>query len=136
MLTIRKSQMKIFQNDAERNFLTEILERLRYSHSAAIKGMEDAVLHKRVAHGITCARGYGLTWKTNLTVFVMLMLDLGPGFDRYPTFLKCLTDINLEPDERMGVLLTQMTEDDWWRARQIPSQWPEGVDARGDTEPR
>ena len=128
MLTIRKSQMKVFQREAERNFLDAVLEQLRSSHAAVIKDVEDDILRKRVAYGIARAREYGLTWKTNLTTFVMLMFDLGPEFDRHPAFFRCLNNVKVEPDKRMGVLIKEMTEDDWQiaRQRQIAAQWPEG----------
>jgi hypothetical protein len=125
MLVIRKEQMAIFQLEAERTFVDKVLEKVCTRYADTIRDVEIGILRKRVTHGIARAHEYGLTWMNNLTIFVMLMFDLGPEFDRYPAFNRCLTDVNLEPDERMKVLLKETTQDDWRCARQMPVQWPE-----------
>jgi hypothetical protein len=127
MLIIRKEQMDVFQNEAERNFENEVQKQLRTTHAALVKDMDDDILRKRVAYGIFRAREYGLTWKSNLAIFVILMFDLNPEFDRHPSFSRRLNDTDVDPNERMRTLVKEMTEEDWATARQIAADWPEDL---------
>ena len=131
MLIIRKEQMKVFQQQAERNFIDSVVKQLRSGHAAAVKDIPEDTLYRRVEYGIEQAREkYELTWQNNLVTFVILMFEIGPNFDRFPVFEKYLTDDSVPPDERIFVLLNKTTEADWENARQAssPDKWPE--DAR------
>ena len=129
MLHIREEQMAVFQQEAERNFISSVVENLRTNHAAAVKDTPDDTLHKRVEYGIRRAREYGLSWKNSLTTFVTLMFVIAPDFDRLPAFKKFLTDEGVPPNERMELLLEKTTDADWQEAEKAsePNNWPEDM---------
>jgi len=128
MLIIRKEQMKVFQQQAERNFIDSVVKQLRSDHTAAVKDIPEDTLYKRVEYGIEQAREkYELTWQNNLITFVILLFEIGPDFDRLPVFQKYLTDDSIPPDDRIFALLGETTEADWENAQQASARghWPE-----------
>ncbi len=129
MLIIRNEQMAVFQEKAEQDFILSVVKQLRSSHEAALQGVNEEELNKRVAYGIRRAKKYGMTWKNNLTAFVTLMFEIAPDFDMFPVFQKYLTDENIPSDDRMGLLLKETSEDDWQNALKAPPQmmWPEDM---------
>lgn len=129
MLIIRNEQMVIFQQQAEQEFVVSIAGQLRTNCAAALQDVTEEELNKRVAYGIGRAKKYGMTWKNNLTAFVTLMFEIAPDFDMFPVFQKYLTDENVPPDDRMGFLLKETSEDDWQNALKAPAQmvWPEDM---------
>jgi hypothetical protein len=122
MLFIRKEQMTVFQEKAERDFIASVVKQLRSSHEAALKDLDEDKIYKRVEYGIGRARKYGMTWKNNLTAFVSLMFEIAPDFDVFPVFQKYLTDETISPNDRMGLLLKETSEDDWLNAFNAPAQ--------------
>ncbi|MHC4742287.1 MAG: hypothetical protein ACYS8Z_10265 [Planctomycetota bacterium] len=127
MLKIRKEQMDVFQQQAEINFVRYVAKQLRGNHAEAVKSLSEDKLYRRVEYGIQRAREYGLTWKNNLRTFVTLMFVIAPDFDRSPAFRKYLTAENVPSNERIDVLLEEITEADWRNAVEDPSltKWPE-----------
>ena len=127
MLKIRKEQMAILQQQAERNFVIYVVKQLCTNHAEVVKDIPDDKLYKRVEYGIQCAREYGLTWKNNLSTFVTLMFVIAPYFDRFPAFRRYLTAESVPPNERMDVLFRETTEADWRNAKQDSTltKWPE-----------
>ena len=127
MLRIRQEQMDIFQQQAEINFIDSVVKHIRTDHAEIVQDISEDKLYKRVEYGIQRAREYGLSWRNNLNAFVTLMFEIGPDFDRFPAFQKFLTDENVLPNKRMGVLLRETTDLDWQNARQAsaPDNWPE-----------
>ena len=129
MLYIREEQMEVFLQQAERNFISSVVENLRTDHAKIVQDIPEDKLYKRVEYGIRCAREYGLTWKNNFGAFVTLMFEIAPDFDRFPAFQKFLTDESVPPNERMGVLLRETTNVDWQNAQKAsaPNSWPEDM---------
>lgn len=127
MLKIRKEQMDVFQQQAEINFVDYVVKLLRNNYAEVVKDVPEDKLYKRVEYGIQRAREYGLTWKNNLSTFVTLMFVIAPDFDRSPAFRRHLTAESVPPNERMDVLLGEITEADWRNARQGPAltKWHE-----------
>ena len=118
--------MSVFQQQAERNFIDSVVKQLRTDHAEVVQDIPEDKLYKRVEYGIQRAREYGLTWENNLATFVILMFEIGPGFDKFPAFSEYLTDKTVEPDERMDVLLSETTELDWENAQEASANtgWP------------
>jgi hypothetical protein len=119
--------MDVLQQQAEINFVGYVARQLRNNHAEAVKDVPEDKLYKRVEYGIQHAREYGLTRKNNLRTFVTLMFVIAPGFDRSPAFRRHLTAENVPPNERMDVLLGEISEADCNNARQDPAltKWPE-----------
>jgi len=129
MLTIRSEQLRAFQQQAEKTFATSVVSQLRTRHAEAIKDVPEDSLPRLVEHGIRRAREYGLTWQNNLSSFVTLMFEVSPEFDKCPAFRRYLTDENIPPDDRMGLVLRETTSDDWQAAQEDStlSGWPEDL---------
>lgn len=129
MLHIREEQMAVFQQQAERNFVSSIVGHLRTNHPGTVKDMPEDVLYRRVEYGIRRAREYGFSWKNSLSTFVTLMFVIAPDFDKLPAFKKFLTDEGVPPNERMELLLQQTTDADWQDAEKVsePDNWPEDM---------
>jgi len=126
ILNIREEQMDVFQQQAEIKFVDYVAKQLRNNHAEVVKDIPEDKLHKRVEYGIQRAREYGLTWQNDLTVFVTLMFEIAPDFDKFPAFREYLTDKTVEPDERMDLLLSETTEIDWEDAQEASAKtgWP------------
>lgn len=129
MLIIRNEQMTVFQEKAEKDFTASVVKQLRSSHKATLKGLTEDKIYKRVEYGIGHARKYGMTWKNNLTAFVTLMFEVAPDFDVSPVFQKYLTDEKIPPDDRMGLLLEDTSEEDWLNVLNTQAQmnWPDDM---------
>jgi hypothetical protein len=126
MLIIRKEQMEVFRQRAERNFIDSVVKQLRSDHTETVHDVPEDKIYKRVEYGLQRGRGYGLTWQNSLSAFVTLMFDIAPDFDRFPEFHKYLTDESVTANERMGILLRETTEVDWENAqgRSGQAKWP------------
>lgn len=129
MVRIRKKQMAAFEQQAEVNFVSSVVQQLRSDHAEAVAGLPAKKLRKRVEYGIERAREYGLTWENNLATFVILMFEIAPDFDKTPVFRKYLTDESVPPDDRMDLLLAETTDADWGNVvlPSGPNNWPADI---------
>ena len=123
MLKIRSEQIRPFEPDAKAAFVKRVMNYLRENHRDALvrlpKGqnhvgqLPETVLRTLVENGITRGESYGLTWKSSLISFVVLMFIVAPNFDRDEKVAKVLTDENIPADKRVRAVTQQMTDEDW-----------------------
>jgi len=110
---------------ADANFERQVAGHLRGSYSQSIvrlpeNGGEFTVadlsqdsLDRLVRAGIAKARGYEMTRQSSIAVFVALMFDVAPNFDRHRLCQVLLGDEEKVPDDRTDDLLTVLTEKNW-----------------------
>lgn len=123
MLKIRSEQIRPFEPDAKTAFVSRVMNYLRENHADAtvrlpkvqnrVAQLPETILKNLVENGITRGESYGLTWKSSLISFVVLMFIVAPNFDRDEKAAKILTDENIEPDKRVSAVTAQMTDEEW-----------------------
>jgi hypothetical protein len=123
MLKIRSEQIRPFEPDAKAAFVNRVMNYLRENHGDALvrlpKGqnsvaeLPETILRNLVENGIARGESYGLTWKSSLISFVVLMFIVAPNFDLDEKVAKVLTDENIPADKRVRVITEQMTDEDW-----------------------
>jgi hypothetical protein len=84
MLVIRPEQMAVFNAYAERSFENEMAEHLRSHAPWIVRFVDDRDLQRIVHTDIRRARGYDLTRRWPISLFLELSLTLGCGFDTDP----------------------------------------------------
>jgi hypothetical protein len=123
MLKIRPEQMEPFQPMAERAFVQEVAEYLRHKHADtivrlpkntfAVKDIPRETLQEMVQSGIGRAREYGISWRSTLKAFVVLMFETAPNFDECPLIRQVLLASEIPPNLRIESLWEKTTEEDW-----------------------
>lgn len=135
MLKIRKDQIELFNPDAEEAFVRRVMDYLRERHGAQVVRLPDAAgvvsdlpderLRPMVEGGIARAREYGITWKSSLISYVVLMFLTAPNFDAHRAVYSYLTNEKIEADRRIDVLMNELPNKIWQEVEQIyePEIW-------------
>jgi hypothetical protein len=127
-LVIRREQIQAFQPRAEEVFVTRTMEYLRENHAEviaqlpagamAISHLPEETLREMVRNGIVRARRHGMSWKSTLKAFVVLMFIVAPNFDEHPLIKHILEDEKIEANLRLDQLWERTTEENWIAAKQ------------------
>lgn len=115
-MIIRSSQMQTLQQAMDQTFVDEIADYISVNHSNTVAGMPDNLLKRRIHNGILRARIYGMTWRSSVTAFVVLMFVVAPNFDEHPLIHEILSNKKLQPDERINLIAGLTYEKDWEEA--------------------
>lgn len=123
MLKIKAEQIRFFQTDADEAFVRRVTEYLRENHSEAearISGdkktvveISDETLREMVRGGIKRAEKHGISWKSTLLSFVVLMFLAAPNFDEHPKSVAFFSQNETITDENFEAFLDEMTDEDW-----------------------
>jgi hypothetical protein len=123
MLKIRSEQIRPFEPQAEAAFVRRVMEYLREKHAddvvrlpkyqSKVRDLSDKVLREMVAGGIARGRNYGMTWKSNLISFVVLMVMVAPNFDEDERVENNLKDGGVPAEERLDKVLDELTDEEW-----------------------
>lgn len=123
MLSIRQEQLEAFQPVADRVFVENLIEALKEQYPGiivrlsigtfGIEQLPDDTLHKMVLNGITRARGYGMSWESSLSGFVILMFVMAPNFDEHPLIKRVLKNDSVAPDSRIEQLWEHTSDENW-----------------------
>lgn len=124
-MIIRNEQFETFRENITSRFVHEIIKKLKDDHKEAIYGLSDAVLGRRVEGGVEKGQIYGLTRKSDLMMFVILMFEIAPCFSEYPSINDILIHNDIEPDEKINLLLYYIKDYEWAQAKAIyvESDW-------------
>lgn len=101
MLVIRRSQMAACEEVAQRVFEQEMLAHLADFSPTLVKAVGDQQMRKAITFGTDRARGYGLTLRGPVRLYLELMLLFGSYFDtdpQYPWVTAILMDRNSFPE--------------------------------------
>lgn len=120
MLKVSRAQLKAFDGleqrfeDRVRQFVLEQLEDRRLAPPAE-------ALAERVRVGIALARYRRLTWESSIAAYVGLMFTVHPWFERQRDVAAVFREGSVEPDMRLHLLRTRVSEQSWAEAaRQAP----------------
>ena len=75
--------------------------------------LPEATLRKMVVGGLAKARSYGMTWRSTLISFVVIMFVAAPNFDENPKVRKTLNTPVLPMNLRIDLLWGKTTKEDW-----------------------
>lgn len=135
MLVLRPEQVEAFENVAEAAFEQRVVEYLRENHpdevvrlpskETCVAELTDEELRRMVRHGIKRARGYGQTWESSITSFIVLMFTIAPNFDEHPLIRRVLKDKEIAADLRLEEIWDYTTEENWEAAHRnySPDGW-------------
>jgi hypothetical protein len=141
MLKIRPEQYEVFKPIAEEVFVQDVVEYLRNGYgqrrvqlpdgSYTIDSLPVARLNSMVKGGFARARQCGLTGKSALIAYVVLMFLTAPNFDKHPLIQHVLTDNSIPPDARLAELWQRTTDQNWVAVRRSydPGAWEAHMEA-------
>ncbi|MBX7169754.1 MAG: hypothetical protein K1X72_02280 [Pyrinomonadaceae bacterium] len=134
MLKISSEQIRIFQPDAEEAFVQRTAEYLRKNHPDSevyllqkkfkVAEISNDFLFQAVRSGIKHAQNFGISWKSTLLSFVVLMFLTAPNFFEYPKAESFLQQTETIDDEKFESFLEIMTDEDW---EQVEANYDEKV---------
>lgn len=127
-MVIRKEQMAIFDHVARTTYPKELAAYIRARHGSTIvrlssgelpvSAIPDATLEALVQTGIQRAGSYGISWRSALASFVVVMFVVAPNFDQDARVRELLSDEDIEPDYRMDSVWERVTVEKWNMLRQ------------------
>lgn len=123
MLKIRRQQLDAFTPIADAAFERRLMSYLRENHPDVVvqlptghvllRQIPEETLSKLVHNGIARARGYGMSWESTLSAFVVLMFVAAPNFDEHLHVQRILRDESIVPNARIEQLWKRTSEEDW-----------------------
>lgn len=123
MFTLSQTHNQVFQAKAESDFVREVMQYLRENHAETIvklpngefgvADLREETLRKMVIGGIAKARSYGMTWRSTLISFVVIMFVSAPNFDEYEIVNETFANSGLTPNLRIDELWEVTSNIDW-----------------------
>jgi hypothetical protein len=110
MLIIREKQIQALENGAVDEMVTEISIILHREHPETVRFLPEDLLRKRIAGGIEKARLYEFERKRDLSLFVILMFEIAPGFSEEPDVYDILTDERIVPNSKLDLIIDERFE--------------------------
>ena len=135
MFKIRKDQLNLFQPDAEEAFVRRVMVYLRERHGrqtvklpagdAVVFDLPEETLRPMVEGGLARARDYGISWKSSLISYVVLMFLTAPNFDEHRAVHEYLTNQKIEADRRIDIMMDELPNGVWQEVEEIyaPERW-------------
>ena len=135
MFKIRKDQLNLFQPDAEEAFVRRVMDYVRERHGdktvklpdakAVVFDLPEERLRPMVEGGIARARDYGISWKSSLISYVVLMFLTAPNFDEHRAVYEYLTNPKIEADRRIDIMMDELPNSVWQEVEEIyaPERW-------------
>lgn len=111
MLKIRQEQMDVLDACMLEGFIEETIVHLRQVFRETCGKESDEDLRKRVEEGIAEAALYDITSEREVVLFIDLMVDLGPGFQKQEPNLwmeGILTDETLDQHDKIDAIYTRL----------------------------
>ncbi|NVZ65064.1 hypothetical protein HX867_23430 [Pseudomonas gingeri] len=113
MLTIRRAQLKIFEDVAISRFETRLLERLRRVFPAHVAALPEAELHLALRQGLAKARQYRMISEVDTVMFLDLLFGLAADFDERPEhrwIIELLDDPRLPAYAALDLIYQQLPQ--------------------------
>ena len=141
MFKIRKDQLNLFQPDAEEAFVRRVMDYLRERHgektvrlpegNAVVFDLPEETLRPMVEGGLARARAYGISWKSSLISYVVLMFLTAPNFDEQRIVYEYLTNEKIEADRRIDIMMDELPNKVWQEVEEIyaPERWNLSIEA-------
>jgi hypothetical protein len=108
---IRQEQMDVLDACMLKRFIEETIVHLRRMFRETCGEESDEDLRERVQAGIDEAALYDITDEREVVLFIDLMVDLGPGFQKQEPNLwmeGILTDETLDQQEKIDTIYTRL----------------------------
>lgn len=123
MFQLNRKHNQAFQSKAEADFVREVMQYLWESHSDTIvilpngefivADLPEETLRKMVEGGIAKARSYGMTWRSTLISFVVIMFVSAPNFDENKIVINVLENSGLTSNLRVDELWETTSDENW-----------------------
>jgi len=125
MLTVSARQMSVLAGSNDAIVERRIRNAAVRFHGRAIVAMSDERLSDVLRTGIQRARAYGLRQLDSIMLFVLLMLEIAPGFDRQQDIFRYLTARDADRDAAMLSICETIDVLVWNDAARLdgPEEW-------------
>ncbi len=80
MIQLRDQQVQALQQSALERYITEVCNRIRARHPVAVGGLDDDTLHASVRDQLDRARGFDITGRHDIEVFIDFTCVYGASF--------------------------------------------------------
>ncbi|MBI5384817.1 MAG: hypothetical protein HZA90_09040 [Verrucomicrobia bacterium] len=111
MLTIRKEQMAVLSAYSREGFILKTLQKLPKVFPEDPKAKEEAAMRPIIEAGIARAAAYGIGRERETSLFIFLVKDLGPDFEKHPSrrwMLGLLQDPEMDEQEKMNLIYKRL----------------------------
>jgi len=125
MLTIRKEQLRVFDQDRRSRFLALMLAHLRKFFPARCESLGERGLREWIEHGTKRAATYHVVSERDVCKYIDIMLVFGKDFDqdaRFPWAARLLKIPRTKPGEKMNLLFEAAKE----HQAQLTAEAPRG----------
>jgi hypothetical protein len=101
MITIRGSQLAVFEVDAQRKYAAQMRAILRQRHPNFYERIGPDEVHARILHGLSFAHNLGLRDNGEIGMFVELTFLFGSGFEHNASLSWTSTILDDDPQHRV-----------------------------------
>lgn len=115
-MVIRQAQVAAFEDTAQADCAAYTTAFVRQNAPEIVAELPPEVFAERIRKGINLAQGYELEVFADIAAFVYFLFKVGPDFHELPFFQSVLTDEELDPEDRMAVLVESASDEDWFEA--------------------
>ena len=112
-MIIRESQLAAMTAASTEKCIAFTIGFIRENDPGLIDKRDPVEVEARVREGVERTERYYLEDFGDIATFVYFQFRVARDFDEYPFFQEILTDIDLEPGERMSTLVELATDEDW-----------------------
>lgn len=116
MLVIRDSQIESFIAHNDADLVKVVCDAVVRSNHERVSTLRPMRLVSMVKLGIERAKEAGMKSPEDIGVFVSLMFEISPTFDRQPTIASVLADKNFSISERLSQLPERVPDEAWEEA--------------------
>ncbi len=113
MLVIREEQMRVLASAVEDCFDACILDVAR-ANLPLTEACPESVLRRRIRWAMDRAAELGLSWRSSITLFALLVLRFGPDWPGRPLVRAYLEPARPDADERMLRAFNVLPESAWY----------------------
>ena len=113
MFRLRNEHVESLRPQAEMAFVTRLVQYVRREFPEAVDHLVNELLIRRVQFGVLSAKHYGLRWEQDIALFVALMFEFAPDYDRNPHVQRILAHPNLNPDLKMSLVVDEISDEEW-----------------------
>jgi hypothetical protein len=121
MPIIRPVQFQTFQEEAEKNFSTELRIALTERYPHVLPRFPENIQEVIISNMLGRAKKWGITWQSSLSIFAELMLAIAPNFDEGYHFKRALQLEWLGVD-RIVKTLDERVPDEAWELAEANSE--------------
>lgn len=109
-MTIRESQMGVFQRELNTSFAWALLPRIKRQYAEKLSAETNAQLIEKILSALAQAQRYGFTLDRHLVAFIEICFMLDPDFHHRAPFSRILRHDDSSDDEKITYIFDEVLE--------------------------